>query len=265
MASEQQVVLVTGASRGLGRGIALRLAELGFSVAANYFEESPDAANETMSACAARSIKTTQKFVPILANIGNHDDRVRLVSTTLEKLGRIDALVNNAGIAPRMRADITEMSLESYREVLGVNLEGTFFLTQTVVRHWLAGTFKPILPGGFTIVNTSSISATAVSVNRGEYCISKAGVAMVTQLWAVRLASAGIHVYELRPGIMATDMTRGVKDKYDKLIADGLVPLNRWGQPEDMGRAVGSLLTGDFPYSTGEVIYVDGGMHIPRL
>lgn len=258
------VALVTGASRGLGRGIALRLSELGFSVAVNYAGNA-EAAAETAQACGKLRISASQQFIPIQADIGLTADRSRLVEKTLDGFGRIDALVNNAGIAPRVRADITETSQESFREVLGVNLEGAFFVTQAVVRYWLAKKPDPLLSQGHTIVNVSSISATAASVNRGEYCISKAGLGMVTQLWAVRLAAEGIKVYEVRPGIMATDMTKAAKEKYDRLMAEGLIPIPRWGLPEDVGKAVGSLLKGDFPYSTGEVIYLDGGMHLSRL
>jgi NAD(P)-dependent dehydrogenase (short-subunit alcohol dehydrogenase family) len=168
-------------------------------------------------------------------------------------------------MGPRTRADITETSLESFREVLAVNLEGPFFLTQAVARYWLSRKPVPLLPEGFAVVNISSISANTASLNRGEYCVSKAGLSMVTQLWALRLAEAGVQVYELRPGIMATDMTRAVKEKYDRLLNDGIVPQHRWGTAGDVGRAVGALLTGAFPYSTGEVLYVDGGFHLRRL
>jgi NAD(P)-dependent dehydrogenase (short-subunit alcohol dehydrogenase family) len=199
------------------------------------------------------------------ANVGLKPDRDALVDRTLKEFGRIDALVNNAGIGPRVRVDVTETTEASFDEVLKVNLEGPFFLTQRVANYWLKAKPVPALAHGFTVVFNSSISADTASLNRGEYCVSKAGLSMVTRLWAVRLASEGIHVFELRPGIMDTDMTQGAKAKYDKLLSEGLVPQNRWGQPEDVGRAVGALLQGDFPYSTGEVIYVDGGFHLSRL
>lgn len=258
------VALVTGASRGLGRGIAIHLAGLGFSVGVNYAGNA-DAAAETVKECQNNRQSAGQHFYPLRADIGVPSDRTKLVDEALKAFGRIDALVNNAGIAPRVRADITETSEHSFREVLGVNLEGSFFVTQTVVRYWLTQKPAPLLPQGHTVVNVSSISATAASTNRGEYCISKAGLAMVTQLWAVRLAGEGIKVYEVRPGIMATDMTKNVKEKYDRLMEEGLIPIARWGTPEDVGKAVGSLLRGDFSYSTGEVIYIDGGMHLNRL
>ena len=192
-------------------------------------------------------------------------DSDQSVADAVAAAGRIDALVNNAGIGPRLRADITEATPESFREVVTTNLEGPFFLTQAVANYWLTEKPKPFLKRGFTIIFNTSISALTVSLNRGEYCISKAGLSMGAQLWALRLAGEGIRVFELRPGIMATDMTEGVKEKYDAMIASGAVPMQRWGTPEDMGLAVGSLLGGDFPYSTGEIIYLDGGLHLPRL
>jgi len=258
------VVLVTGSSRGLGRGIALRLAELGFSVAINYAGNAAAAA-ETASLCASAGSFPGQKFVPLRADISSEGDRISLVKETLNQFGRIDALVNNAGIGPRVRADITEATPGIFREVIATNLEGPYFLTQAVANYWLNEKPEPLLRRGFAVIFNSSISALTASLNRGEYCISKAGLSMGAQLWALRLAGHGIQVFELRPGIMATDMTAGVKEKYDAMIASGTVPMRRWGAPEDVGLAVGSLLTGDFPYSTGEIIYLDGGLHLPRL
>ncbi len=264
MAESLPVAVITGASRGLGRGIARKLAEQGFSLVINYAGNA-EAAAETVEVCKARQSHLDQRFVAFQADMAVQEDRLRLVDQTLSGLGRIDVLVNNAGIGPHVRADVTETSLESFQHVLQVNLEGPFFLTQAVVRYWLEQRPDPVLPHGFSIVNISSVSADTASLNRGEYCISKAGLSMVTQLWAVRLASHRIHVYELRPGIMATDMTAGVKEKYDRMLGEGLVPQNRWGQPDDVGRAVGALVRGDFAYSTGGVIHLDGGMHLRRL
>lgn len=264
MSDKHPVVLVSGASRGLGRGIAVRLSELGMSVAVN-FAGNASAAEETVALCRKAQSAETQKFIRIQGDVGSADDRRRIVAQTLDLFGRIDALVNNAGMGPRLRADLTETSLESFNEVLRVNLEGPYFLTQLVARHWIIEQPAPRLPGGFKVVFNSSISASTASINRPEYCISKAGLAMASQLWAVRLAGEGIQVYELRPGIMATDMTAGVKEKYDRMFADGIAPQARWGTAEDVGKAVGSLLQGDFPYSTGSVIYIDGGFHISRL
>jgi 3-oxoacyl-[acyl-carrier protein] reductase len=264
MSAPVPVVLVTGSSRGLGRGIALRLAELGFSVAINYAGNA-EAASETASLCASRGKAPGQKFISIRASVASEPDRIQLVKETLGQFGRIDALVNNAGIGPPVRADITEATPASFREVIATNLEGPYFLTQAVANYWLNEKPVPLLPRGFAVIFNTSISALTASLNRGEYCISKAGLSMGAQLWALRLAGAGIQVFELRPGIMATDMTAGVRGKYDAMIAAGAVPMQRWGVPEDVGRAVGAILAGDFPYSTGEVIYVDGGLHIPRL
>ena len=258
------VVLVTGASRGLGRGIAIEAAAEGLSVAINYASNSA-AADETAQLCAGAAKHPQQRFVAVRGDISVREDRASLLATTLEAFGRLDALVNNAGMAPRVRADLTETSEASFEELLRVNLQGPFFLTQAVANHWMAGAPPPALAGGFKIVFVTSISADTASVNRGEYCISKAGLAMASQLWAVRLADQGVQVVELRPGIMATDMTAGVKDKYDALLASGLVPQRRWGTAEDVGKAVRAVLAGHFPFTTGDVIHLDGGFHIRRL
>jgi NAD(P)-dependent dehydrogenase (short-subunit alcohol dehydrogenase family) len=255
------VVLVTGASRGLGRGIALGAARLGFSVAIN-FAKNAAAAEEARRLCEEQRITPAQRFVAIQADVALATDRDRLVVSTLEQLGRIDAVVSNAGVAPLARADITETSEESFDRVLKTNLYGPFFLTQRVVKYWLKDKPVPLLKGGFKVIVVSSVSANTVSVNRGEYCISKAGLAMVTQLWAVRLATEGVQVFELRPGIMETDMTGAVKEKYDRLIGNGLVPMRRWGQPDDVGEAVAAILEGRFPYTTGDVFNIDGGMQL---
>jgi NAD(P)-dependent dehydrogenase (short-subunit alcohol dehydrogenase family) len=263
-ADRTPVVLVTGASRGLGRGIARALAEDGKSVAV-HFASNRAAADETVQECQAAARHPGQRFVAVGGNIGDSADRARIVSATLEAFGRIDALVNNAGIAPRVRADLIDATEESFDEVIGVNLKGPYFLSQAVVRTWLAQPSEARLPGGYKLIFVSSISAYLASINRGEYCISKAGLAMATKLWATRLATEGVQVFEIRPGIMATDMTAGVKEKYDKLIAEGLVPQQRWGTAEDVGQAVIALLQGAFPFSTGDVFNIDGGMHLQRL
>ncbi len=260
----QAVILITGASRGLGRGIALHAAKSGHNVAINYAGNKV-AAEETAKLCRELASSPSQQFDIFQADIGISADRQRLVQEVLARFGRLDALVNNAGIAPRVRADLTEMSEESFDEVLGINLKGPFFLTQAVVNHWLKTTDKPRLKAGFKVLFISSISAYTASVNRGEYCISKAGLSMVTQLFATRLAEQGVQVFEIRPGIMETDMTSGVKEKYDALLAQGLVPQKRWGKPEDIGLAVEAILSGSFPFSTGEVVNVDGGFHLKRL
>jgi len=264
MDNQVPVVIVTGASRGLGRGIALRCAELGFSVAIGYAGNAAAAA-ETAALCESKRNLPGQKFVPLRADVASGAERAGLVQGTLERFGRIDALVNNAGIGPRVRADITEAAPEVFREVIATNLEGPFFLTQAVAGYWLKEKPAPLLRRGFVVIFNTSISALTASLNRGEYCVSKAGLSMGAKLWALRLAGEGIQVFEIRPGIMATDMTAGVKAKYDAMIASGAVPMKRWGTPEDVGFAVGAILSGDFPYSTGEIIYIDGGLHLPGL
>lgn len=257
------VVLVTGASRGLGRGIALQLARQGCSVAINYAGNRA-AAEKTAELCR-QAAGPGPKFVPLQADIGSTADRERLVRETLARFGRLDALVNNAGIGPKIRADLTAATEDSFAALIRTNLQGPYFLTQLVARHWLETKPAPALPSGFKIIFVTSISADTASVSRGDYCIAKAGLSMAAQLWAARLAADGIQVIELRPGIMATDMTAGVKGKYDALLAQGLVPQMRWGTPEDVGRAAGAVIAGQFPFSTGAIIPVDGGFHLRRL
>ena len=232
-----KTALVTGGTRGIGRGIAEKLRDEGWNVIVS-----------------CRTPKDIPGIKCIVADNSKPEDRMRLV----EEAGDIDLLVNNAGIAPRVRADLLEMSEESMDELMKVNLYGPFFLTQQIAN-------KMIKRGSGIIINISSMSAYTVSVNRGEYCISKAGISMMTQLYAARLAEYGIPVYEIRPGIIRTDMTSGVTEKYDKLIGGGLLPISRWGTPEDIADAVSVLAEGRLRYSTGEVINVDGGFHIQRL
>ena len=261
--SESAVVLVTGASRGLGRGIAVELAAGGYSVAINYAGNRA-AAEEAAELCAAAAPSSDQKFIPVQGDISSSESRKAMLQTVLDEFGRIDALVNNAGIAPKVRADLTEASEESFEDLMKTNLMGPYFLTQAVANHWLEA--KPeALKGGFRIIFVTSISSHTASITRGDYCISKAGLSMAVQLWAQRLADENIQVYELRPGIMKTDMTAGVTSKYDALIEDGLVPQKRWGTPKDLGLAAKSLIDGDFPFSTGTVIDVDGGFQIRHL
>ena len=263
--SESAVILVTGASRGLGRGIATHLAGQGYSVAINYARNA-DAAAETAAMCERVRQNDGQRFTPVQADIAKSEDRSRMLKEVLSTFGRLDCLVNNAGIAPETRTDIVEASEDSYDRVMETNLKGPYFLTQAVATHWLNDKPGSKLEGGFCIIFITSISAHTASTTRGEYCVSKAGLSMAAQLWSARLADEGIAVYELRPGIMASDMTEGVRDKYDKLILeDGLVPQRRWGTGDDLGRAVASLADGDFPFSTGAVIDVDGGFHIRQL
>lgn len=250
------VALVTGGSRGLGRGICIELGRAGYAVAINY------ASNEQ----AAKQTKAQlPSQVPVLlcqGNVGLTADRERLVETTLAAFGRIDVLVNNAGITSVGRKDILEATEESWDQVLETNLKGPYFLSQRVAREMLARKEQLNHPA---IVNISSLSAYSVSTNRGDYCISKAGLAMLTQLFALRLAEEGIRVYEVRPGVMETDMTAGAHERYTKLIAEGLTPIRRWGTPEDVGKAVVALVRGAIPFSTGEVVNVDGGFHLRRF
>jgi NAD(P)-dependent dehydrogenase (short-subunit alcohol dehydrogenase family) len=258
------VALVTGSSRGIGRGIALALAGRSWTVVVHY-RGSAEAAQETLRAVErAGGGGTRTAGIVVQADIAAARDRQRLVETILDQLGRIDLLVNNAGMAPRQRVDILQVSEASYDEVMAVNLKGPFFLTQQVARAMIdllqAGTIRDP-----KIVNIGSLSAYTSSPSRGEYCLSKAGVAMMTALYADRLAEYGVNVYEVRPGIVETDMTRAVQDKYDRLIAEGLTPIRRWGQPGDVAAAVVALAEGYLPFSTGEVINVDGGFHIRRL
>ncbi|EIP99814.1 dehydrogenase of unknown specificity [Opitutaceae bacterium TAV1] len=252
--------LVTGASRGIGRGIALELAKAGYRVAVNYAGNA-EAAHDTLAQIRALGSDgfTVQGDVSVAA------DRERLVAETVGQFGRIDLLVNNAGVAPKVRADILEAGEESFDRLYSINLKGPYFLTQLVAKQMLA---QERDAEGFRgrIVTTTSISVYTASTSRGDYCIVKAGLAMMTKLFADRLANDGINVYEVRPGIIATDMTGAVKEKYDKLIIeDGITPIRRWGTPEDIGRAVRAIAEDRFPFSTGAVFDVDGGFHLQRL
>jgi len=256
---KQPVGLVTGGSRGIGRGIALALAGEGFTVLINY-NSNIGAAEETRELIeqAGGRAELCQ------ADIALTEDRDLLLQFCREDLGRLDLLVNNAGIAPPQRLDLLETTEANYDAVLGTNLKGPFFLTQAAAKLMIRQLADKTIPSA-TIVNISSISAYTASISRGEYCITKAGISMVTSLFAERLAEFGINVYEIRPGVIATDMTAGVRKKYDQLIKNGLTPIKRWGRPEDVGKAVAMIARGDLPFSTGEVINVDGGFHLRRL
>ncbi len=255
----KRIALITGGTRGIGFGIATQLAQEGFDLAVNGTrpEEAVRPALDELEAWGG-------KVVYCQGSIASTADRKNMVGLVRNHCGALHVLVNNAGIAPRERRDILEATEESYDEVMGTNLKGCYFLTQQVAK-WMIEQKENHADFNGCIVNISSISATVVSVNRGEYCISKAGVSMATQLFAVRLGAFNIPVYEVRPGIIQTDMTSGVKDKYDKLIGEGLCVQQRWGQPEDVGKVVAALANGKLMYSTGQVIMVDGGLTIPRL
>ncbi|MBF9017705.1 MULTISPECIES: 3-ketoacyl-ACP reductase [unclassified Oceanispirochaeta] len=264
MASQAKTILVTGSSRGIGRGIALKLAEKGFDVAVNYAGNS-EAAQESLELCrkASSSAGYAGRFEAFQGDISNAKSREKLLSEVLSHFGDLHGLVNNAGVAPKERRDILDMTEESFDRLIATNLKGSFHLSQAVSKYWLS---LPLSERGFrSLIFITSVSSEMVSINRAEYCIAKAGLSMASQLFARRLADENIGVYELRPGIILTDMTGAVKDKYDALIAEGLVPQKRWGTPEDLGKAAASLITGDFPYSTGSVIHVDGALHIPAL
>jgi len=258
--SDEKVAIVTGSSRGIGRGIALSLAERGWQVVVNY-RSNRAAAEEVQKAVDAAG----GGALLVQADMASREDLERLVEAALSEYGRIDLLVNNAGVGPRQRVDMLQVGEESYNEVMDINLKGPFFLTQRVANEMIS-----LVQSGTVqepkIVNIGSISAYTSSPARAEYCISKAGMSMMTRLWADRLAEYGINVFEIRPGIIATDLTSVVKDKYDRLILDeGLTPIKRWGTPEDIGKAVLAIAEGLFPFSTGEVINVDGGFHLHRL
>ena len=258
------VALITGASRGIGRGIALELAKVGYDLVIN-FARSQVAAETTAGDCltAAHEAGKTIRAEVCQADVGDTEDRKALIEFARSKFGRLDLLVNNAGVAPEIRADLLEAGEESFDRLININVKGPYFLTQLAAK-WMIEQAKSgsVLP---KIVTISSISAYTASVNRGDYCVSKAALSMLTPLFAERLAEYGINVYEIRPGIIATDMTGAVKGKYDKLINDGLTPIKRWGTPEDVGRAVAAIAQDLFPFSTGEVINVDGGFHLRRL
>src|SRR5262245_11852750 len=260
--NNRSVSLVTGAGRGIGRGIAVELAKLGHAVVVNYAGNAK-AAEE----CLRLVREAGGDGITARADVSVSADRERLVQETLNAYGRIDMLVNNAGVAPSVRADLLEAGEESFDRLININLKGQYFLTQIVARRMIEQVrLGDVSAFGLPrIVTITSVSAYAASVNRGDYCVAKAGLAMMTALYAARLAEYGVNVYELRPGVIATDMSEGVKQKYDKMIEQGVWPIRRWGQPEDVGRAVASIARGDFPYSTGEVINIDGGFHLRTL
>lgn len=256
----QKTALITGGTRGIGLGIAECLAREGWSLALNGMRPA-SAVEDILTQLGMHGVG---RVIYCRGNIGDPADRKAILHQTVETLGGLNALVNNAGVAPRQRLDLLETTEESFDRVLGINLKGPFFLSQAAAPHLIKTRQQdPDAPVG--IVNVSSISATVVSVNRGEYCISKAGLSMVTQLFAARLGEYGVPVYEIRPGIIATDMTAGVREKYDRLFAEGLALQPRWGTPEEIGKAAAGLLRGDFPYSTGQVFMVDGGLTIQTL
>ena len=240
-------------------GIAQKLAQAGYDIAINGMRPESDVLN-VLDELRSHGVEV----IYCQGNIGTSEDRKSIIQKVRHDFGQLNVLVNNAGVAPRERKDVLETTEESFDRVLGINLKGSYFMSQ-LAANWLIEQKRAAADFEGSIINISSVSATTVSVNRGEYCISKAGISMVTQLFAVRLGDFDIPVYEVRPGIIKTDMTAGVEAKYDKLFEDGIAVQKRWGSPEDIGKAVASLSEGDFPYSTGQVIVVDGGLSINRL
>ncbi len=271
--SPQRTALVTGASRGIGSAVAVALGQRGFKVIVNYLNN-----HEAAAKTVALVEQAGGQAIAVQADVGNREDRARLLTATLAALGHIDVLINNAGIAPATRDDLLDADEANYDRVMDTNLKGPFFLTQQVARAMVAtpratasaSSSTPVAGPAPTplrcIININSVSAYAATINRSQYCIAKAGMAMMTHLFAARLAGEGIHVYEIRPGIIATDMAAGAKEKYDKLIHQGaMLPLPRWGQPDDVAKAVVMLVDGALPYSTGSTLDIDGGFHLRML
>ena len=253
------VALVTGGSRGIGRAVCTELARLGYAVVVNY-RTNRAAADETLQ----RIMADGGEAISIQADVADEGDREWLIRDTIVRFGRIDLLVNNAGITSPGRLDLLDATEQNWDAVFAANLKGPFFLTQLAATQMIE-LIKSGTLASAKIINISSISAYAVSPDRGDYCLTKAATQMLTWLWADRLACERIQVFEICPGVIATDMTAPVQEKYSSLLADGLAPLRRWGQPEDVARAVAAIVQDYFPYSTGERIHIDGGFHIRRL
>jgi 3-oxoacyl-[acyl-carrier protein] reductase len=252
-----KTALITGAARGIGQAVAAKLSDEGFNIViADILPE----ADETIRLCEENGVEAL--FVK--TDISNRDDRSNLIEKIKAKFNRLDMLVNNAGVSVKERKDILETSEESYDRVMGINLRGPFFLTRAVA-GWMIQQVEEDPERTPMIVNIASLTSYASATSMAEYCLSKTGVSMMTKLYADRLAGHGINVYEIRPGIVKTDMTKVVRDKYDKFIDDGGLPIRRWGYPEDIAKAIAGLANGYLAYSTGEVLNVDGGFHLRRL
>lgn len=256
---DKRVALVTGASRGIGRAIAIELSQLGFAVAVNY-NSNLEAAEKVVNEIGENN-GNAKSFQ---ADISLHEDRQRLVAEIREWGGRCDLLVNNAGVAPAERRDILNATEESFDRVMAINLKGPYFLTQSIA-NWMIEQQREHPERKYRICNIGSLSAYASSPSRGEYCLSKAGIGMMTKLYADRLAEYDITVCEVRPGIIKTDMTSAVKEKYDKLIGEGLTPIRRWGEPSDVAEAVAAVAEGRLDFTAGQVLDIDGGFHLQRL
>jgi 3-oxoacyl-[acyl-carrier protein] reductase len=254
-----KIALITGGTRGIGLGIAIELAKSGFDLAINGMRDTV-----TVKPALDELLNYGVRVAYFPGDVSKKEDRQWITDAIIYHFGKINVLVNNAGIAPPERKDILETTEESFDLVLNVNLRGPYFLTQLVAGRIIE--FKKKLADEFfCIINISSVSATVASVNRGEYCISKAGISMATKLWASRLGEFDIPVYEIQPGVIQTDMTTGVQEKYDRMFKTGLSIQNRWGIPSDIGKVAAAMATGSMPYSTGQVVLVDGGMTILRL
>ena len=257
-----KVALITGGARGIGLGIAKKLAAHGYSLLLTGRRDAAEV-EPTLDELRHLCSDEAQQVHYTVADGSSAEARAELLRYAEKIFGRIDVLVNNAGIAPRIRADILQAGEDSFDELIATNLKGPYFLTQAVAQ-WMIR-LQGAQPERRSIINVSSVSATVASVNRGDYCISKAGIAMATKLWAARLTQHGIGVYEVQPGVIATDMTAGVKGKYDALIEGDLLLDKRWGTPEDVGTAVAALANGELPYAPGAVLVLDGGLTLPRL
>ena len=253
------VALITGGSRGIGLGVAKELAKAGFNLAINGLRP-----EESVKSVLKELKENGAEVIYAQGNVAKKEDREQIFQKVITEFGHLNVLVNNAGVAPRERKDILDASEEIYDEVMEINLKGPYFLTRLFANHMVEQK-KSDPDFQCCIINVSSVSAMVASVNRGEYCISKAGIAMATKLWAARLGEFDIPVYEIQPGIIKTDMTSAVTGKYDKLFAEGLSIQKRWGMPEDIGKVAAAMATGMMPYSTGQVVMVDGGMTIQRL
>lgn len=261
---EKPVVLVTGAGRGIGRGIAISCAEAGFDIAGVDIVYDTANTNSGLFEVQRKAEQHNVSFLPIQGDISSLDEHERILREACDRFGRVDVLVNNAGVAPEQRMDVLEITAESYDHVMSVNARGTFFLTQRVAGQMIDQAEKGML-GKSCIIFISSISAEVSSPSRAEYCISKAALSQTARIYADRLAEYSINVYEIRPGIIHTEMTAPVREKYDRLIKKGLIPQRRWGFPDDVGRAVVALAKGYFGYSTGLVLELSGGMNIRHL
>ncbi|HDP34957.1 MAG TPA: 3-ketoacyl-ACP reductase [Candidatus Hydrogenedentes bacterium] len=258
------VALITGASRGIGRGVALELARHGYDIAGLATTPDPNNTETGLYAVKKESEQCGITFLPLAGDISDLDDHQRILDEALACFGHVDILVNNAGVAPLKRVDLLECVPESFDRVMNINLRGPYFFTQRVAQHMInhVGTGAAYTP---RIVFISSISSRLASINRAEYCVSKAGLSMTAQCFAVALAPYGINVFDLQPGVIATDMTSAVREKYDRLIEQGLTLTKRWGVPEDVGKTVAALAEGYLDYSTGAVIEIGGGLSVPRL